>query len=65
MERNPRGAGDVPPDRRSEEKPSGADEGTDATTEPEKSPATPGPEGVPSEEDVKKDLPGVPQEDDG
>jgi hypothetical protein len=60
-ESTPRVAGDVPPDRRAEEKPAGADPDTDATTEPEESPSTPQEE-VPSEEDVKQDLPGVPEE---
>jgi hypothetical protein len=41
--------------------------GSDATTEGEKTPSTPGPESVPSEGDVEADLPGVPDEasDDG
>lgn len=57
----PRIVSDIPPDRRAEEKPEGADPDTDATTEPEESPSTPQEE-VPSEQDVKEDLPGVPEE---
>ena len=61
MNETPRDAGDIPPDRRAEEKPEGSDPDTEGQPKPEESPSTPQ-EDMGSEEDVKQDLPGVPEE---
>jgi hypothetical protein len=52
METEPRAVGDVPPDRRTEEKPQGADPDTERDLETEEPSPEPPPESSPGQEGV-------------